>query len=139
MDTDFLLHVQTLETSSVRHISCTDGISLLDSIDGLDLKQFQIALIAQTLAHKIAPEDHIWDMFAEADVAPVLVSEQEMAGLESIRHTPVYTTSLAPSAELVEINSAINIGRAFARRIAHNSGRVRRRTQNLHAEADFGC
>lgn len=117
IDTDFLLHVQTLETSSVRHISSTDGIALLASLDGLDLKQFQIALIAETLARKIAPEDHIWDMFAEADVAPVLVSEQEMAGLESIRQTPVYTTSLAPSAELVEIHSAINIGRAFARRM----------------------
>ncbi len=117
INADFLLHVQTLETSSVRHISCTAGNAVIDSLDGLDLKQFQIALIAETLAHSIAPEGHIWDILAEADVAPILVSEQEVAGLARIKQTPVYTTNLWPSAQLVEIHSAINIGRAFARRM----------------------
>ena len=117
MDADFLLNVQTSETSNVRQISCTDGIALLDALGGLDLKQFQIALFAETLAHVIPPEDHIWDIFAEADLAPILVSEQDIAGLGQLKQTPVFTTNLRPSAQLVEIHSAIDIGRAFARRM----------------------
>lgn len=117
IDADFLLQVQSLDHSSVRHISCTDGNALLDSLHDLDMKQFQIALIAETLAHSISPEDDVWDVFAEADVAPILVSEQELVGLERINQTPVFTTNLRPSAPLVDIFSAFNIGRAFARRM----------------------
>lgn len=117
MDADFLSHVQSLENSSVRHIACDDGNALPGSLDGLDLKQYQIALVAENLSHNFAPEDDKWNVFAEADIAPILVCEQEMVGLERIKQTPVFATNLWPSAPTVEIYSAFNIGRAFARRM----------------------
>ena len=115
--TDILAGMQAIENFRVRHIECADGSALAAGLSGLDLTQFQVAFIPQSLAKDIAPYDNIWALFADADVAPVLVSEAATDSLEQIAQTAPFTSALPATPNFLEIRSAVRIGCAFARKM----------------------
>ena len=117
VQTGLLEHTQAMEHFSVRHIECTDRSTLAAALANLDLKQFQVAFIPASWATDVAPDDAIWATLAEADIAPVLVSELDKAGLEHIAHRSTFASILPAAPNFVEIRSAVKIGCAFARKM----------------------
>jgi two-component system, sensor histidine kinase RpfC len=111
---DLLAGAQSLENIVVRHVNCQTPGDLEMALANLDLAQFEVALIAESLATQVEPENAIWAMFAAAEVAPVLVKGRGAVEVDDINLRAAFASILPPSPNFDELRSAIRIGCSFA-------------------------
>lgn len=112
---DLLATAQSEETFTLRHIRCTDVDDFETALDGLALADFNVALVAEELAIKAGAEHAIWDRFAAAEIAPVLVSASEPIDVDDVTLRAAFASILPPSPNFDELRSAVRIGCSFAR------------------------
>ncbi len=111
---DLLAGAQSLENIIVRHINCATADEMANAIANLDLSQFNVALVAETLAQKIEPESPIWLQFINAEVAPVLIKAGNAVDVDDVSLRAAFASVLPPSPNFNELRSAIRIGCSFA-------------------------
>jgi len=114
MSPDLLSQAQAIENIRLHHIACADSSALLLAIANLDLQQFQIALLPERLAKDIATNNIMWTQFADADIAPILVSNEETVALEPVQYLKQFTSVLSATPTIAELRSAVKIGCSLA-------------------------
>jgi two-component system sensor histidine kinase RpfC len=115
-DDALLERAQAAGSYSVRKIDCSSVGDLQQALLGLDLEQFNIAMLDDHLAAELTPEDQIWQRFAKAEVAPVLVSNQVAPDLGEVSLRAAFASVIPANAGFDELRSAIRIGCSFAHR-----------------------
>lgn len=110
-----LANAQAQENFHVRHMHCEGRAALVAATSELDFNMFQIVLIPEHLAQELGADDEFWTILADADVAPILVSEGDVVATGA--YLPAFASVLKSSADFVEIRSAFKIGRAFAKKV----------------------
>ncbi|MGB5077540.1 MAG: ATP-binding protein [Sphingorhabdus sp.] len=120
---ELLANAQSLDNFSVRHIKCQLPEDILAALDDIDTTQYSVALIAEDLATKLGPDHSIWARFAEAEIAPVLISNAEPVDIYDMSLRAAFASILPSSPNFAELRSAIRIGSSFARhfRLAQES------------------
>jgi two-component system, sensor histidine kinase RpfC len=111
---DLLAGAQSIENIIVRHINCSTANDMVDELAKLKLDQFNIALVAESLARQIDQDSIIWRQFIDAEVAPVLVKDNVAVDIEDIALRAAFASVLPPSPNFNELRSAIRIGCSFA-------------------------
>lgn len=114
---ELLANAQSQENFYVRHISCANRVELFNALAGVDLTKFNVALISESLASHISPDDDLWTIFAQAEIAPVLVSEHAAVELEDLTLRAAFASVVPASPNFAELRSAIRIGCSFARQM----------------------
>ena len=120
---DLLANAQSEDSFILRHLRCTDAAGFEAALDDIELAEFTVALIAQELAVRLGAESTIWQRFADAEIAPVLVSGDDEIDIEDVTLRAAFASILPPSSNFDELRSAIRIGCSFARqfRLPHDS------------------
>ncbi len=118
----FLTSAQSQQNLMLRHVPCFKVADFVSTLADVDLAKYDVALISQTLVAEIEPESAIWKIFADAEVAPVLISAQEDIEIGDIALRAAFASVLPASPSFAELRSAIQIGCSFARhfRSTHN-------------------
>jgi two-component system, sensor histidine kinase RpfC len=110
---DLLANAQSQDNFVVRHIKCPSPEAMLSELNNIDLKKYNVSLIAEDLARQIKPDSLIWTSFVEAEIAPVLVSSTLAVELDDISLRSAFASVLPPTPNFVELRSAIRIGCSF--------------------------
>jgi two-component system sensor histidine kinase RpfC len=121
MKPELLANAQSHENFYVQHLSCSSRVELKTALAGVDLEQFNVALISAEVAAQMDADDCLWATFAEAEIAPVLVSQYEVVDVEELTLRAAFASVVPATPNFAELRSAIRIGCSFARqmRIAH--------------------
>lgn len=121
MKPELLANAQSHENFYVRHLSCSSRSELQAALAGVDLQDFNVALIAEEVAANIDADDALWAIFSEAEIAPVLVSQHEVVDVDELTLRAAFASVVPASPNFAELRSAIRIGCSFARqvRISH--------------------
>lgn len=117
-----LASAQSQDDFVVRHVRCSNTNDVEAALSTIDLETFNVALISENLANQIGPESSIWEEFAEAEVAPVLVSESQAVDIGDVALRAAFASILPATPNFAELRSAIRIGCSFSRhfRMAHD-------------------
>lgn len=115
LEPDLLAEAQSLDNFVVQHIDCRSAVEAIKALAKLDLSQFNVALMAENLAREIGADHPIWAIFADAEVAPVLVATDLPIDLEDVALRAAFASVLTASPGFDELRSAIRIGCSFAR------------------------
>lgn len=114
LDSSFLSKAQAAGNYHVRNITCDSREDMLAAIAQLSLSEYKIALVDRNLADLFPPDDAVWQMFAEAEVAPVLVANAHEIDIEDIEIRAAFATVIPAVPQFDEVRSAIRIGCSFA-------------------------
>ena len=114
---DLLANAQAVSNFVVRHIHCADLNGLRAAIAGVELSQFNVAMIAEHLALGMPTDDAIWMSLSNAEVAAVLVADQSKIDLEDVTLRAAFASVIPAGPNFDEMRSAIRIGRSFARQL----------------------
>ncbi len=114
---EMLASAQSLENIVVQHINCQSSCEMAKAMNAIDLAQFDVALVAETLVSTTESDDPIWSRFAEAEVAPVLVKGNSSVDIQDMTLRAAFASVLPPSANFDELRSAIRIGCSFAHKL----------------------
>ncbi len=106
---------QSQENVVLRHVRCTSTAEFASAVGETDLEKYDVALISQELAERVEPESALWQIFADAEIAPVLVARQDSVDVEEIALRAAFASVLPASPNFAELRSAIRIGCSFAR------------------------
>jgi two-component system, sensor histidine kinase RpfC len=112
---DLLEKAQSTSNFVVRTIVCNESANIIGKLQGIDLNDFDVAMIDQELAVKIDPDDALWQYFAEAQIAPVLVATNKDIDLDEIWLRAAFASIIPPSPNFDELRSAVRIGCSFTR------------------------
>jgi two-component system sensor histidine kinase RpfC len=110
-----LAGAQSLDHIILKHIRCRNADDLTSAIADAELSKYEVALISQDVAQGIEPDSIIWSKFAEAEIAPVLVSGEDGIEIEDIALRAAFASILPATPNFAELRSAIRIGCSFAR------------------------
>lgn len=113
-DNSLLSKAQAAGNYHVRSIVCSTREELLAAVEQNALADYRIAIIDKHLAGLFAPDDALWQKFAAAEVAPVLVANAEDIDLEDVELRAAFATVLPAIPQFDEVRSAIRIGCSFA-------------------------
>ena len=114
---DLLANAQAVSNFVVRHIHCADLNGLRAAIAGVELSQFNVAMIAEHLALGMPTDDAIWMSLSNAEVAAVLVADQSKIDLEDVTLRAAFASVIPAGPNFDQMRSAIRIGRSFARQL----------------------
>ena len=117
MKPELLANAQSQENFFVRHVPCTSRDELVAALAKIDLAEFSVALIAESVSQHIGAEDTVWSIFANAEIAPVLVAENEAVELEDVALRAAFASVIPAMPNFAELRSAIRIGCSFARQM----------------------
>lgn len=115
LPTTILANTQSEDNFIIRHMRCNTVAEFASAVTDSDLEKYDVALISQYLAGEIDPESSIWQMFADAQVAPVLVTGDSGVELEDVKLRAAFASILPAAPNFAELRSAIRIGCSFAR------------------------
>lgn len=113
-DSSLLSKAQAAGNYHVRSVACSTHEELLTAIEQINLADYRIAILDKHLADQFAPDDVLWQKFAAAKVAPVLVANAEEIDLEDVELRAAFATILPAIPQFDEVRSAIRIGCSFA-------------------------
>ena len=113
-DSSLLSKAQAAGNYHVRSFVCSTREELLTAIEQNSLSDYRIAILDKHLADLFAPDDALWQKFAAAEVAPVLVANAEDIDLEDVELRAAFATVLPAIPQFDEVRSAIRIGCSFA-------------------------
>ena len=114
---ELLAGAQSLDNFVVQHVNCQSITDMSVEVARMDLRQFNVALVAEHLAKQLDQDSHIWASFADAEIAPVLVKSTDVVDLEDVALRASFASVLPPSPGFDEIRSAIRIGCSFGRHL----------------------
>lgn len=122
LEPTLLANAQSQDNVILRHVKCRSRSELVAALTGMDIAKYEVALMAQDLAEQLEPESSIWKMFADAEIAPVLVSGTDELDIADISLRAAFASILPASPNFAEMRSAIRIGCSFARhfRLSHD-------------------
>ena len=98
----------------LQHINCQTPEELASILSNQGLQKYKVALMSHDLARQIDPDSEIWKRFADAEVAPVLISNERDVDLHEVALRAAFASILPASASFAELRSAIRIGCSFA-------------------------
>jgi two-component system, sensor histidine kinase RpfC len=98
----------------LQHINCQTPEDLASILSNQGLQKYKVALMSYDLARQIDPDSEIWERFAAAEVAPVLISNDRDVDLHEVALRAAFASILPASANFAELRSAIRIGCSFA-------------------------
>ena len=98
----------------LQHINCQAPEELASILSNQGLQKYKVALMSYDLARQIDPDSEIWKRFADAEVAPVLISNERDVDLHEVALRAAFASILPASASFAELRSAIRIGCSFA-------------------------
>ena len=110
-----LANAQSVSNFSIQHLECTTLEQLKLALFTVELHEFQVAIIDQNLAAKAGPDDPIWQEFATAEVAPVLVANSDTIDLDDVTLRAAFASVVPTSPNFDELRSAIRIGCSFSK------------------------
>jgi two-component system sensor histidine kinase RpfC len=113
---DFLAKAQAAGNYHVRNLICKSKEELNDALRQVCLNEYAIVMLDYNLADQIAANDAIWQEFAEAHVAPVLVTNDGDIDLADVELRTAFASIIPAASNFDEVRSAISIGFSFARR-----------------------
>ena len=113
-DSSLLSKAQAAGNYHVRSVACSTREELLAAVEQNALADYRIAILDKNLADLFAPDDALWQKFAAAEVAPVLVANAEDIDLEDVELRAAFATVLPAVPQFDEVRSAIRIGCSFA-------------------------
>lgn len=111
---ELLSEARSADNFILQHVNCQSPEQLASIIANQGLQRFKVALISQDLARQIDPDSPIWQQFAAAEVAPVLISNDRDVDLQEVALRAAFASILPASANFAELRSAIRIGCSFA-------------------------
>ena len=114
LDTSLLSKAQAAGNDHVRNVVCSRRDELLSAIGQINLSDYKIAILDKHLADLFAPDDGLWQQFATAQVAPVLVANAEEIDMEDVELRAAFATVIPATPQFDEVRSAIRIGCSFA-------------------------
>ena len=114
---ELLAGAQAFDNFVVQHVNCLSVAEMSIAVAELDLRQFNVALVAGHLAQQLDQDNSIWASFADAEIAPVLVKNADALDLEEVALRASFASVLPPSPGFDEIRSAIRIGCSFGRQL----------------------
>lgn len=117
LPTALLATTQSQDNVIIRHVRCTTVAEFASAVTDSELEKYDVALISQDLASNVEPESAIWKLFANAQVAPVLVTGEGGVELEDVALRAAFASVLPATPNFAELRSAIQIGCSFARQI----------------------
>ncbi len=109
-----LANAQSAGNFSVLHIRCDSVEEMDNTVRNTELKDFKVALIDQSLAGKIDPDDNVWRLFAALRIAPVLVGHDREIDMEDVYLRAAFASVIPATPDFAELRSAIRIGCSFA-------------------------
>jgi two-component system, sensor histidine kinase RpfC len=112
---ELLTSAQSAGNYVVRHVGCGTVDELTETLGKTELRKYQIALIDNKLANMIAADNPIWTMFMDAQVAPVLVHDDQHMDVEDIALRAAFASVIPTSPDFQTLRSAIRIGCSFAK------------------------
>jgi two-component system, sensor histidine kinase RpfC len=117
-----LASAQSQDNFAVRHIQCRDAKEFESALATIELAQFNVALISEQLARQVDTDSEIWEKFSAAEIAPVLVTDNDAVDIEDVSLRAAFASVLPPTPNFAELRSAIRIGCSFARhfRMTHD-------------------
>jgi len=98
----------------LQHINCQTPEQLASILSNQRLQKYKVALMSYELARQIDPDSEIWNRFAAAEVAPVLISGERDVDVDEVALRAAFASILPASANFAELRSAIRIGCSFA-------------------------
>lgn len=125
--TELLVEARTADNFILQHVGCHSPEELESQLRGHGLEKYKVALLSNKLARRIEPDSTIWKLFEDAEIAPVLVADDENMDLEEVALRAAFASILPASPNFDELRSAIRIGCSFARHF--------RATENVEAIA----
>lgn len=122
MQPGLLASAQSQDNFVVRHVPCRSKAEFEAALPGINLQNYNVALISEELATQIEPDSAIWKNFVDAEIAPVLVSGNQVVDIEEISLRAAFASVLPAAPNFAELRSAIRIGCSFSRhfRIPHD-------------------
>jgi two-component system, sensor histidine kinase RpfC len=112
-ETDLLAKAQAAGNYHVRNIRCGTKDELTAALAELNLNDYDIALIQESLAALVATDDVLWSKFAEAHVAPVLVADVDELDMGDVELRAAFATVIPAAPNFDQVRSAIRIGCSF--------------------------
>jgi two-component system, sensor histidine kinase RpfC len=113
-DAALLAKAQAAGNYHVRSFACTSKEELVEALQQVRLDDYGIAMLDRNLANLFAPDDRLWQQFATAHVAPVLVADVGEIDLGDVELRAAFATVIPASPNFDEVRSAIRIGCSFA-------------------------
>jgi two-component system, sensor histidine kinase RpfC len=108
-----LTSAQSQENVMLRHVACNDAAELAAILADLDLDQYDVALIEAHLAQLVDADSPVWKFFADAEIAPVLVSGENEIVWDDVALRASFASILPATPNFAELRSAIRIGCSF--------------------------
>lgn len=98
----------------VRNIVCSSANELMDALNEVPLSDYRIAMLEAGLAEQLGADSAVWETFAKAKVAPVLVANSNELDLGDVELRAAFATIIPSTPNFDEVRSAIRIGCSFA-------------------------
>lgn len=111
---ELLNEARSADNFILQHVNCQSPEQLASILANQGLQRYKVALISHDLARQIDPDSAIWEKFAAAEIAPVLISSGRDVDLEEVALRAAFASILPASANFAELRSAIRIGCSFA-------------------------
>lgn len=115
-DPDLLARAQSAGNFFVRASTCSDALTLAETVAQVDLSEFDLVMLDQNIAQEMRQDDPVWEKFDKAELGTVLVSNDGIPDLAEVSIRAAFASVVPPDAGFDELRSAIRIGRSFAHR-----------------------
>jgi len=131
---ELLAKAQNAGNYSVKAVTCRNAQELEKAVSQFDLADFDIAMIDDRVARAFGSDAAIWQTFANAEVAAVLVSHDKEPDLGEIELRAAFATVIPADASFSQLRSAVRIGCSFAHKPHFDARKAR--AQNM-VEASY--
>lgn len=110
---DALLQAQCSGQYFITHYDCVNVKSIMNQLNEIDLHEYDIAILDQSLVGDIDSSDDFWKPFRESKTACVLMSENENIDIHKINIQASFASILSPATSFDSFRQAMNIGSSF--------------------------
>lgn len=101
--------------AKVDHIQCSPTDRLETILKHHPLHSYDLALLDKAIAEKHNDDDEFWSVFREADLPPVLLSDDSDKSLDDIKLRAAFASVLPASPNFDAVRSVVQIGCSFNR------------------------
>ena len=112
---ELIANTQSIENFIVRHIDCETIEDVENALNESGLGNYKIALCDENLVRLTGADHPIWEKFASAEIATILVQSGEKVELEDVGLRAAFATIIPASPDFDILRSAIRIGCSFKR------------------------
>ncbi len=110
---DTLLQAQCSGQYFITHYDCSSVKSISDKISEIDLEEYDIALLDQSIVGDIDSSEAFWKPFQQSKTACVLMSDNENIDIHKINIQASFASILSPATSFNSFRQAMKIGSSF--------------------------